>query len=277
MKDYLKLVNFEINRFAKIYLSLIIITIISQLFGVYHVSKKYLDRAYEHMYMQGMTAEQYTRDWGKFSYLDISQSVWVIGSIAICIVAMLFYIFLIWYRDWFGKNTFIYRLLMLPTNRLNIYFAKATTIFIMTLGLVALQIVLLLISKQMLIWLVPDVFRHDLSLVELAASFNYLMILFPPSLINFIIHYGLGLTFVIIIFTAILFERSFQWRGFIMGVIYSVAALVILLLPIFLTAFFERLFLYPHEYFLLEVVLVVVVVTVSIWVSHYLLRKKITV
>ena len=30
----------------------------------------------------------------------------------------------------FGKNTFIYRLLMLPTNRLNIYLAKATTILL---------------------------------------------------------------------------------------------------------------------------------------------------
>ena len=35
------------------------------------------------------------------------------------------YVFFIWYRDWLGKYTFAYRLLMLPTTRINIYFAKA--------------------------------------------------------------------------------------------------------------------------------------------------------
>ena len=59
------------------------------------------------------------------------------ARLPLCIVALIFYCFIIWYRDWFGKNTFAYRLLMLPTSRLNLYIAKATTILLFILGLLA--------------------------------------------------------------------------------------------------------------------------------------------
>lgn len=277
MKNYLKLVHFEFNRFFKIYISLIGITMIVQLLGSYVVPKKYLDHAQEMMVNQSLTASQYVEQWGGISMFDLTQSVWFMGPIALCIVAIFFYIFLIWYRDWFGKNTFIYRLLTLPTNRLNLYLSKATTILMMTLGLTALQLMILPISRRIFEGTVPADFIFSLSLQEIVGSFNYLTIFFPNSVIDFTIHYGLGLLAVFIIFTAILLERSYGSRGIILGVLYCVCALGILLLPVIITAMREKLFLYPIEYFFLEVFLSLGILVLSIWLSHFLLKKKITV
>ncbi len=50
MKRYLKLVDFEFNRFLKLYLVLLGITILSQIIGVIVESRSYLNRANEIMY-----------------------------------------------------------------------------------------------------------------------------------------------------------------------------------------------------------------------------------
>ena len=90
-----------------------------------------------------MPKETFIEQYGTLSFFDITQSTWFIGPIALCIAMLIIYVFFIWYRDWLGKNTFIYRLLMLPTNRLNIYLAKATTILLFILGLVGHAVIVI--------------------------------------------------------------------------------------------------------------------------------------
>lgn len=277
MKNYLKLVNFEFNRFFKIYAALIGITVISQITGIFVITKRYLDQANEMIYNQGLSQATFIEQYGTMSFYNITQTIWVMGPIALCIVALIFYVFLIWYRDWFGKNTFIYRLLMLPTARLNVFFAKATTIFLMVLGLVALQIFLLPVHSAILKWLVPLDFRIDLSIDQMIDAFNYLTIIFPYHFFDFGTHYAIGFMFVFVLFTAILFERSYGIKGIILGVIYCVLVLLLLYSPGILTIIYEKPFLYPSEYFVLEVVLCLAVVVTSIMISRFLLNKRITV
>src|SRR5690625_4962158 len=145
--------------------------------------------ANEEIYEQGISMAEFIEWNGMMSMVKVIGSMWFMGPIALCIAALIFYVFLIWYRDWFGKNTFIYRLLMLPTARLNIFFAKATNIFLMVLGLVALQILLLSIGSMVIKWIVPLDFRTDLSMDQMIGTFNYLAILFPYNFFDFTIHY----------------------------------------------------------------------------------------
>jgi hypothetical protein len=277
MKNYLKLVNFEFNRFFKVYAALIAITVVSQIIGFIVISKSYLNEANHVIYNNGLSKATFLEQYGTMSFYRITQTMWVMGPIVLCIAALIFYIFLIWYRDWFGKNTFIYRLLMLPTARLNIFFAKATTIFLMVLGLVALQILLLPVGSMIMKSLVPLEFRTDMSINEIISTFNYLAILFPNSWIDFSIHYVIGFMAVFILFTAVLFERSFGIKGIILGVIYCVIAQVFLFIPLIITVILEKPFLYPMEYFVLEIVLGAIVIGTSIIISRFLLNKKITV
>jgi len=275
MKRFLKLVNFEFNRFFKIYLVLIGMTIIFQLVGLFFQARSYLSKANKLIYEDLMPKEEFLNMYGPMTMHSFMNSLWFAGPIAICIVTLLIYVFFIWYRDWLGKNTFIYRLLMLPTNRINIYLSKAVTILLFVLGLVALQLILFTIESEMLTWLVPDDLRLDLSLLQIT-SYPYLFLLFPKTLFEFVIFYGIGMIAVLSLFTFIIFERSFRLKGIVVGAIYLAISFGILILPLFTDIMMNGYF-YPMELFLLEVLAALVVISGSVWTSYYLLNHKIRV
>ncbi|KAA0966398.1 hypothetical protein FQ087_09255 [Sporosarcina sp. ANT_H38] len=276
MKSYLKLVNFEFNRFAKIFAVLLGITLVVQMAGVIVMSKRYLNMANEKIYEEFMLKADFITNYGQMSFVSITRSVWFLGPIALCIAGVAFYIFLIWYRDWFGKNTFIYRLLMLPTTRLNVFYAKITNILLATFGFVAFQLILIPIETTVFKWMLPKEFRVDMNVNEIVSS-TELRILFPNSFLECILYYGAGLMVVSILFTAILFERSFRWKGIIIGVLFSLVAVAVFMSPLLLQEFVLDYFFYPLELFVLEIVMGVLVLAGSIWMSGYLLKNKITV
>src|SRR5690625_826435 len=215
--------------------------------------------------------------YGHMSFSQILTSVWFLGPIALCIGAVAFYIFLIWYRDWFGKNTFIYRLLMLPTARLNVFLAKATSIMMMVIGLVSIQLLLLPIESRILKMIVPKDFRVDLPATEIISHSDYLQILIPQSFIEFILYYGVGFMAVVILFTAILFERSYRVKGIVLGVLYGSLAVILFFSPLFVNESIAVNFFYPLEVLLLEIVMGFIIIIGSILLSKFLLKSRVTV
>lgn len=276
MIRFLKLTNFELSRFYKIYLSLIGITIVMQVLAVVVSARSYMNDVKEQI-ASGSTTEQILNLSGLFSFNTISRGILFTAPVALCVVSLLIYVFFIWYRDWFGKNTFAYRLLMLPTARIKVYFAKATAIFLMVLGLVSLQLVLLLIEREIMVQMVPATFRLDQNLNEIIFGFDYMRIIFPVSFMDFLIHYGIGFMAVLVVFTAILFERSFRWKGILLGIAYIAAAVFVFISPLLLQVLLMEEFFYPLELFILTVITGFVVTAGTIWMSHYLLNKKIRV
>lgn len=277
MNKYLKLVNFELSRFMKIYLILIGITIISQFVGVFAVSKRYLNLANQVIYQDGMSKARFLEQYSPFSFFDIGTTLWFLGPIALSVVTLMIYVFFIWYRDWFAKNTFIYRLLMLPTARLNVYLAKATTIFLMVLGLTALQLALLPFENRLMQWMVPLDFRTDLPINGIIEQLYFFNVLFPETIFQFILYYGVGFMFVFIIFTAILFERSFKWKGIILAIVYGVLAITLYALPSMIELYILPNYFYSVERFIMNLLAVMLVSGLSIWMGHYLLKNKVTV
>ncbi|GGJ89063.1 hypothetical protein GCM10007063_09630 [Lentibacillus kapialis] len=276
MNRFVKLLNFELSRFMKIYLVLIALTIIVQVVGVIVTANSYMAEANKMIYEEGLSQAQFIQQYRSMSFLRFARSLWFMGPIAVCAAALLFYIFMIWYRDWFGKNTFIYRLLMLPTARINVYLAKAASIVLMVLGLVSVQLIILPLENSVLKWLVPIDFRSDMT-VEQVVGWDYLSILIPQTFTEFILYYGAGFMAVSVLFTAILFERSFKWKGILLGIGFVAISGVIMLSPLLATVFMDHYYLYPLETLGLEVVLGLLVTAVSLWMGHYLLTKKITV
>ncbi|BAB06368.1 hypothetical protein [Halalkalibacterium halodurans] len=274
MKNYLKLTHFEVHRFAKLYAVLLVVTLLSQIIGVFVISKRFLNHATEIMVQNRMNEAQFMEEYGPISMANITNSMWFVSPIAFGAVTLLLYVFLIWYRDWFGKNTFIYRLLMLPTERINIYLAKATAIFLMVLGLVSWQLILLSLETKLLAWLTPSALHVELPLRETLQSLDFLHVIIPYSIMEFFIHYGLGLMFVFVVFTAILLERSFRLKGIIFGGIYVGIVWLIFLSP---ELSFSRSYFFPIEIFLIHLLLSVIIIGGSIWLSYYLLRKRIMV
>ncbi len=275
MKNYIKLVNFEINRFFKLYLILIALITIIQLIGIFIFSKQYMNEAKKLVYEKQLFITDYIEQNGTFSFSDYLNSEWFNMPIYLCIAMLMIYVFFIWYRDWFGKNTFIYRLLMLPTERLAIYFAKLTSIMVFVLGLIALQLLLMLIEIQIVNRMIPADFRTNFSFYEIYYN-ELLQWLYPYTFIRFVMNYGIGLIFVAVLFTAILFERSYRIKGIFFAISYGVLSFLVFITPVLLNDVYYRYF-YPLEIFLMGLVTSTIVLTSAIWIAKYLLKHKIRV
>ncbi|WP_071392908.1 hypothetical protein [Bacillus tuaregi] len=276
MNRFLKLVHFEFQRFFKLYFVLIGMTILLQMIGVVAESKSYVGQLNESIYKDLMPKEQFIDIYGTFSFIQIVHSFWFMAPIALSIAALLMYVFFIWYRDWFGKNTFAYRLFMLPTSRLNIYLAKAAVIFLFIIGLLSVQLLLLPLENQMLKGLIPNEFLTLLSFNSIT-NIDYLTMLFPPSFMEFILYYGGGMTALFIVFTAILFERSYRIKGIFYGILYCAVSLFIFLAPLLTDTFILKNYFYPMELFFMELVTGLIVLAGAIWIGHYLLKNKVRV
>lgn len=277
MKHFIQLTNFEVNRFFKAFLAIMVLTFIIQITGTALSAYNYMRRV--NQLVKGGTSQKEVLDQlSSFGLLDIIYASYFILPILIGVTALLFYTFFIWYRDWFAKSTFIYRLLTLPTSRMNIYFAKLTTIMLLTFGLTAFQLILLVIENKIVQFIVPKVYRIDLSITQTIVHSEYLNAILPTDFIAFILYYGLGLVFTIVIFTAILFERSYKLIGSIIGALY-VALMTGLMIGPFIIHYMVigTQYLYPMEFIMLMFIVSLLIMIGSLLMSRHLMDKKVTV
>ena len=277
MKNFVKLTNFEWNRVARLIFILMIFTFVVQLIGVFFETAKYMSNVENLQRNEGYTYRQILDSYGYFSFSNVTNSLLFFGPIFIGIGGILFYIFLIWYRDWFGKNTFVYRLLMLPTERINIFFAKLATIFIATLSLVAFQLIIMHIEMFVMKQQIPEELLFEMPVTYILGTDYFLSIIAPSNLDMFFILYGAGILLVSVLFTAILFERSYRLKGIVLGLGYVGMSLILMLSPILINEFILNRYFYNWELALLTIAVGLALLFLSIWMSKRLLDQKIRV
>lgn len=276
MKRFLKLINFEFNRFYKFYFALIGVTIVMQITAVIIEARKFLIEAREFVYTQMMPESEFIEQYGTFTLYRVIHSGWFGWSVALCVVVLFIYIFFIWYRDWLGKSSFIYRLLMLPIPRIHLYFSKLLTILVLVFGLVAFQLLLLPVENQIIKWMVPADYRSDLAISEFT-RFSYLAVLYPNSLLQFFMNYGIGVMAVSVVFTGILFERCFRLKGIFLAALYCLVSAGVFLAPLLIDTFLLDNYFFPMELFYIEFIAGIIVIGFAFWIANFLLKKKIRV
>lgn len=274
MKNFMNLLRFEIGRFWKLYIVLIATTVVSQLVGTVWMSRRQLTMMQEEMLMSQQTMEQYGMQYGKLSFEILLYSPWFQMPVLFCAAVLMIYVFFIWYRDWFAKGSFIYRLLMLPTARIQIYLTKLTTIMLYVLGLVAVQTLLMQLNVKIFNGIVPSALREDVPL-SILYNRDFLDWIYPNTLLDFFLLYGFGLLFVAVTFTCILLERSYGWRGIVMAALYAVLCMAVFLAPYIVNSFIN--YLYAVELLMISIAISVVLLGVSIWLARRLLVYKINV
>lgn len=273
---FLKLVNFELNRFSKFYYLLVVAIILIQLSLAAYIVNDYM-RMLKASLKSGQTMPDFLDSNGNISILNVTETNLFMVSVMLGVLVLGIYLFFIWYRDWFGKHTFIYRLLTLPASRMNMYFAKAAAILLMIFGLLAVQVFLLHIIALMIETWVPGNYRSEFNFYHLMEA-SQLNIVLPHSFIGFLCSYGAGLVVLFTLFTSILLERSYRLRGVILGGIYAAVAIFVFTIPLWYTGLSEEgVLLYPDEERLAMFATGLVVVIGSILLSRYLLKHKITV
>lgn len=277
MNRFLKLAHYEWFRFRKIYWSLLLLIGVAQFAGVFFHAQNYKSQLNEAMVKRSISVDEFVQNSGNIGFLKFMHSAWFQFPILLCIAVLLLYVFLIWYRDWFSRNPFIYRLLMLPASRNNVYVAKAVVMLFLVWGLVAFQLILLPLEKMALNAQVPAAARDIMSVMSAAGHHAFLSIVLPTSFLEFIVYYGMGIMGVLVVFTAILLERSYRWKGFIAGVVYCGVAGFVFLLPLVISELMLPRYLYANEIIGIEAVAALVVIGFSSWFSFVLLKRKINV
>ncbi|WP_214776000.1 hypothetical protein [Exiguobacterium sp. s37] len=198
-------------------------------------------------------------------------------SLGIAVAAVLLYSVWIWYRDFQGRGTFMLRLLTMPQKRMVIFFAKLGTILMMTLGLFAIEWIALKLQYIAFTSWFDDKMIPTQGSFEQALSYQgILSLMYPSSLINFIIHQVLIVVVVLFIFTFVLIERSF-WQRTIWSPVLSLSILVVIFtIPILGYAFLSNRLIYDETIVYVGVVLMAWT-GVTMWLGKRFLQTKLNV
>ncbi|WP_368645570.1 hypothetical protein AB4027_00475 [Alkalibacterium putridalgicola] len=274
----LKLTNFELERLSKLLFTLMGLTLLINLVGYVYTPMQHMGKINEYIAQNSATPQQALDTFGRFSFYDVTQTLWIAGPIAIGVSGLLFYAVFIWYREWFGKNTFAYRLLMLPVSRMTLYFSKLITLFFGIFTLIATQMISLFIGYPIVSAIIESTYSAEIGLME-SLRMNFLFIyLFPLEPGYFLVINGIGMILLLVLFTVILMERSFAVKGILLGIGYAVCSLSIVLFPLSLPDLLKNNYiLYDSELMIIEIVLITIVGAVSLLLSRHLINKKITV
>lgn len=275
MSSFVKLVNYEVSRFWKFFVALIALITFIQ---ITYVSFQAVVRVA--MYEEGlrqMTKKEVLENLGYVELSSFYNSMGMFFTVALGVISLLIYTVFIWYRDWFSKQPLVFRLYTLPVKRMSIYYAKLATLLLFIFGLLGVQLILLKTNQLIVKILVPTDFRYDQSIGEAIRATDYLNTLLPSSATSFLMSYLLGVLFLLVIFTNLLFERSYKWVGMIIAGVYSVFVLALYFAPYVLNEVYFSNYLYDSEVFYLQCSLVILSGILSILISRYLITKKVTV
>lgn len=272
--NYIKLVNFEVQRFFKFLVALIVIVGTTQVIAAFLSASNYRDRAAEVMLREKVLAQDYVTNYGAYSIHHVFNHSFFQLSIMFAAAMLFIYIFFIWYRDWFGKSSFIYRLLMLPTERRNVYFAKLTAILLFVFALVGMQVLFVQVTQLIMYWIVPADLIIESGVIT-TYSHELMSIFFPKTIVQFLASYGLGTALVAMLFTAILIERSYHLKGIFMAGIYLTLSLALLLVPVIIAGNSD--YFYVKELLMIVACTALLVFVGAVIIANYLLKRKINV
>ena len=85
MNRYMKLVHMEISRFWKLYVALLVATLLMQCGGVFYSVRSYISNRKQNMEIELLTDAQYAIKYGAISFYRtlMDMSFWIIAPIAL--------------------------------------------------------------------------------------------------------------------------------------------------------------------------------------------------
>ncbi|MFB9328447.1 hypothetical protein ACFFSY_21150 [Paenibacillus aurantiacus] len=278
MNRYLKLVHMEIHRFRYILAALLGFVVLVQWGALVWSARTMLAQLGEfEKYNTGFHTALADH---RISYAEaIYRAQFFYSTPVIAVICSLgIYILFIWYRDWLGRNTFIYRLLILPSARSSIYLSKLSAFLVFVFAALAFQALALAIGSLIFGAVVPGDRQADSYFVDIVDATRVLEYLMPKKLADFALNYGLGIVAVLVVFTAIIIERSYRWPGIAYALGYLLACTAAAVIPILWMGMYrEGAYLYKEEIVSIELAILFVIAGLSVWLGCRLLRRKITV
>jgi len=209
MKKYLLLTNEELKRTAKPYLIVVAVLMLFEFILTAAVTKMHEVKIEAFMRENGVSMQEAVDAYGKSSFAQVVASGPFLLILGAGMMVILIGAFVIWYRDWFGKTNYIYRLLLLPGSRSSIYFAKLTTIVLLMFGFVTVQWLMFFVLTPLHDLLLPPELFEQVSIATMLER-SGLMYLYDFYLPNFVLIYLFALLVIVFIFALVLIERSYR-------------------------------------------------------------------
>ena len=274
MNKILSLYNIEFKRIYKLYFALIGALFIGNLAGLAISIKNSVEKISTDnklpMNLSILKSNIGYEFVNTFTVVDI----YIYGTIAlgIAVLMCLLYALIIWYRDYYSRSKTIYTLLCLPQPRFNIYLSKLITIVVMIYGAIVSQFVFwylnLTIVKNLAGIQSPiflNIFKNMMHNVE---TINIV----SANIVEFLMVDIIGVILaVVVIFTSVLIERSIKKVGVMLGLLYIALSIFGYLYLVSLS----RLLLINLLHF--HIGYYVFLFIVSLFLSHYLMNKKISI
>ncbi|QTH45618.1 hypothetical protein J4772_15075 [Cohnella sp. LGH] len=277
MRNYLKLLHMEIHRFRSILFVLMGLTALVQICAIAFSTIGEINERNAYFQQTGKPAETF------FAAMSFTRTVqntqfWFAVPVGLSIAVLVIYAFLIWYRDWFGRSTFAFRLLALPSERRNVYFAKLTAILTFIFAMLGFQLLLMPICRAVFTMIAPADQIQPSFIADAIFVNQAFKILLPRSFGEFFVNYGIGIIALLILFASILLERSYRWLGIAFGLAYAgLCAALMIFPPLALGAEYSAGYLYTEEIYAIQIAIDLLIAIVSVWLGLYLLKKKVSV
>jgi hypothetical protein len=274
MKKFIRLLSFEMNRFLKFLVPTFIIVAAVQLFDIIRISLSY-NGMLERVHLSGGSLDNQE----PFSVHNITGAGFFELSIVAIVFVFMFYSFYTWYREWLGNNKFIYRLLMLPMNRLYIFLTKALVFLIGGFLAFIFQFGMYGVALMLSELIVPAEHYVAIGIHNVQPPFTFIQsLLFPTTIFEFISTYSFAFGALITLFTAIIMERTYRMKGLVLGVVYFTGYFVLFTIVIALpyTDFLPFL-LKPSHGEIITLAYQFLMIGLGILISWPLLNKRIKI
>ena len=274
MKKFTDLLLFEINRIKKAYFLLMGAIILLQVTSVVVTTNNYMNVFKNYQKEKMGNLFEFLENWPKFGFFQVQNHVLFEFSILLGILALLVYTFVIWYRDWIGKNNLSYRLLAIPGSRMSVFYAKFACILLLMGGLLAMQVIMLYVGEMLTRLIIPSEMFEATQLLGHTSKGEIVSYVLPARVLDFIFHYTMGMTVLVIAKLFIILHLSFKWRGVAIGL--ALGGILIFMFTAFMLSDIV-LYIFPMETLVLMLVLSILISSASLVAIRYLMKNKISV
>ena len=274
MKKFTDLFLFEINRIKKAYFVLVGSIVLLQIASVIFARNNYMNIFRNYQKETRGSVYDFLDYNGKFDFFQVQSHILFEFSIMLGVFALVLYAFVIWYRDWIGKNNLSHRLLTLPGSRMSIFYAKLACILFLMGGLLAIQVVMLSVGERLIGFIMPSEIYEATQFLGQTSKGDVVSYILPSRILDFVLHYTVGVTVLVVVKLTIILRLSYKWKGLVSGI--ALAGVLVFMVIAFLMSDWV-LYIFPLETLVLTISFCVLITGAALVAIHYLMKNKISV
>ena len=218
-----------------------------------------------------MMIEEYVETINKVNLTTIintfSYPVLFMAALGLILILSGFYL---WYKDWFGTSKPIYTLLTLKGSRMRIFTAKLLVFLLLFFTYYGIHLLNLFLAGKMAGILLPDGSLSDNLLYSFLMHDSFRMYIIPNSFESLLFHGAFLIMMFSILSVAVLSDRSKRIWGLAFGAVYIIVS-------IYAFIYLYTLDFYSSELRIAQWLFVAIYLAVSLLLSHFLLKKKVSI